>query len=77
MSASGHAARHWAAADGAARGDRNSARLRQARFTVLDWNPARAFYHRLGIEARAEWLPYRSTDDALRQLAAQDEGDGD
>jgi GNAT superfamily N-acetyltransferase len=46
-------------------------------FAVLDWNPARAFYHRLGIEARAEWLPYRSTDDALRQLAAEDEGDGD
>jgi GNAT superfamily N-acetyltransferase len=46
-------------------------------FAVLDWNPARAFYHRLGIEARAAWLPYRSTDDALRQLAAEDEGDGD
>jgi len=46
-------------------------------FTVLDWNPARGFYHRLGIETRAEWLLYRATDDALRRLAAQDVQDGD
>jgi GNAT superfamily N-acetyltransferase len=46
-------------------------------FTVLDWNPARGFYHRLGIETRAEWLLYRTTDDALRRLAAQDVQDGD
>jgi GNAT superfamily N-acetyltransferase len=46
-------------------------------FTVLDWNPARGFYQRLGIEARADWLPYRATDDALRRLAAQDVPDGD
>jgi len=37
-------------------------------FTVLDWNPARGFYHRLGIETRAKWLLYRATDDALRAL---------
>jgi GNAT superfamily N-acetyltransferase len=41
-------------------------------FAVLDWNPARAFYQRLGIEARTEWLFYRSTDDALQKLAALD-----
>jgi GNAT superfamily N-acetyltransferase len=45
-------------------------------FAVLDWNPARAFYHRLGFKPRAEWLPYRSADDALQQLAAEDQGDG-
>src|SRR5882724_2676589 len=26
-------------------------------FNVLDWNPARGFYRRLGIEARTEWQP--------------------
>lgn len=39
---------------------------------VLDWNPARGFYHRLGIERRAEWEPYGATGEALRRLAAQD-----
>jgi GNAT superfamily N-acetyltransferase len=41
-------------------------------FTVLDWNPARGFYHQLGFEARGEWLPYRATGEALRRLASQD-----
>jgi GNAT superfamily N-acetyltransferase len=41
-------------------------------FNVLDWNPARGFYHRLGIEARNEWQPYSATGDTLRRLAAQD-----
>jgi GNAT superfamily N-acetyltransferase len=44
-------------------------------FNVLDWNPARGFYGRLGIEARrvpSAWVPYGATGDALRQLAAQD-----
>ena len=39
---------------------------------VLDWNPAREFYHRLGfVEARG-WLPYTMTGAALDRLAAQD-----
>jgi GNAT superfamily N-acetyltransferase len=42
------------------------------RFMVLDWNPARGFYHRLGAGHRAEWLPYAATGDALRHLAAED-----
>jgi GNAT superfamily N-acetyltransferase len=46
-------------------------------FAVLDWNPARGFYDRLGIETREEWLLYRASDDALRILAAQDVSDGD
>ena len=41
-------------------------------FNVLDWNPARGFYRRLGIERRNEWLPHSATGDALRRLAAQD-----
>jgi GNAT superfamily N-acetyltransferase len=27
-------------------------------FQVLDWNPARGFYRRLGIEYLGEWLRY-------------------
>jgi GNAT superfamily N-acetyltransferase len=41
-------------------------------FNVLDWNPARNFYHRLGIERRSEWLPHSATGERLRDLAAQD-----
>jgi hypothetical protein len=46
-------------------------------FNVLDWNPARGFYSRLGIEARSEWLPHGATGDALRRLAEYDIGDLD
>src|SRR4029077_1782060 len=45
------------------------------RLNVLDWNPAREFYQRLGIEARNAWVPYRATGAALRRLAAEDPGD--
>jgi GNAT superfamily N-acetyltransferase len=38
--------------------------------SVLHWNPAREFYHRLGIVHQEEWLPYRVSGDALRALAA-------
>jgi GNAT superfamily N-acetyltransferase len=41
-------------------------------FNVLDWNPARGFYRRLGINARSDWLPHGATGEALRRLAAQD-----
>jgi GNAT superfamily N-acetyltransferase len=44
-------------------------------FNVLDWNPARGFYHRLGIKVREDWQPYGATGDALHRLAAQDTGD--
>lgn len=44
-------------------------------FNVLYWNPARGFYHRLGIAAREDWQPYGATGDALRRLAAHDTGD--
>ena len=40
---------------------------------VLDWNPAREFYHRLGMDHRNEWLPYRLSGQALHALATQSE----
>ena len=44
-------------------------------FNVLDWNPARGFYRRLGINARSEWQPYSATGERLLRLAAEDVGD--
>jgi GNAT superfamily N-acetyltransferase len=41
-------------------------------FAVLDWNPARGFYQRLGIAPRNQWLPYGASGDALRRLAEHD-----
>jgi GNAT superfamily N-acetyltransferase len=46
---------------------RGCARLELA---VLHWNPARTFYHRLGMTHLDEWLPYRISGEALRNLAA-------
>ena len=45
---------------------RNCARLE---LLVLEWNPAREFYHRLGITHQEEWLPYRISGEALQALA--------
>jgi len=36
---------------------------------VLDWNPARDFYRRLGLEHQAAWLSYRASGAALNALA--------
>jgi GNAT superfamily N-acetyltransferase len=41
-------------------------------FQVLDWNPARGFYGRLGIEHLGEWLRYGGDAAVLRHLAAED-----
>jgi GNAT superfamily N-acetyltransferase len=41
-------------------------------FQVLDWNPARGFYHRLGMEHLGEWLRYGADLEVLRRLAAED-----
>jgi len=46
-------------------------------FMVLDWNPAKDFYERLGIERRKEWQPHGASGEALRRLAAQDVSAGD
>ena len=44
---------------------------RRLDLSVLHWNPARDFYHRLGIEQVADWLPYRLTGQALADLAGE------
>lgn len=36
---------------------------------VLDWNPARGFYERMGFEYLNEWLPMRARGEALRRMA--------
>lgn len=48
--------------------ERGCARLE---LSVLDWNPARKFYHRLGMAHQEEWLPYRIDGEALVALAAR------
>jgi GNAT superfamily N-acetyltransferase len=42
---------------------------RRLDLSVLDWNPARGFYERLGIRENAGWLPYRVSGPALAALA--------
>jgi len=42
---------------------------RRLDLSVLDWNPARAFYERIGIRHNAGWLPYRVRGAALAELA--------
>lgn len=41
-------------------------------FHVLDWNPARRFYERLGMSHHAEWLRYGGDEAALKRLAKED-----
>ena len=48
--------------------ERGCARLE---LSVLHWNPAREFYHRLGLHHIEEWLPYRISGEALKKLAAE------
>lgn len=36
---------------------------------VLDWNPGRGFYERLGYRWIRNWLPYRLSGEALEKLA--------
>ena len=38
---------------------------------VLDWNPARGFYERLGFKWIRTWLPYRLSGKALEKLASR------
>lgn len=39
--------------------------------SVLNWNPARGFYDRIGFKQMEEWLPYRLTGDDLVKLAKE------
>jgi len=38
---------------------------------VLDWNPARGFYEKIGFRWIRNWLPYRLSGEALENLAAE------
>ena len=42
-------------------------------FHVLDWNPARGFYQKLGFEHHAEWLRYGAAKGWLERLSQWDE----
>lgn len=42
-------------------------------FHVLDWNPARGFYRKLGFDHLEEWLRYGAAKGWLERLAAWDE----
>jgi GNAT superfamily N-acetyltransferase len=42
-------------------------------FHVLDWNPARGFYERLGFEHGREWLRYGADAEGLKRLVAEEE----
>jgi hypothetical protein len=44
-------------------------------FQVLDWNPARDFYRRLGMGHVGGWLRYGADEEALRRLADEDRRD--
>ncbi len=44
-------------------------------FQVLDWNPARGFYQRLGMGHVGGWLRYGADEGALRRLADEDRHD--
>ena len=44
---------------------------RRLELSVLDWNPAREFYARLGMRQSAEWLPYRLEPAAVEALASE------
>ncbi len=48
--------------------ERDCARLE---LSVLDWNPARGFYQKLGFQHNEEWLPYRIKGQALENLASE------
>ncbi len=39
---------------------------------VLDWNPARRFYERIGMTHESEWLTYRMEQDAIAALAQRE-----
>ena len=44
--------------------------------SVLDWNPTRDFYHRIGMRHMAAWLPYRIDGEGLAALADSNTGQG-
>lgn len=43
---------------------------RRIDLNVLDWNPARGFYEKIGFKWIKTWLPYRLSGEALQALAS-------
>jgi GNAT superfamily N-acetyltransferase len=41
-------------------------------WSVLDWNPARDFYFKLGAVAKDDWTVFRMTPDAFGRLAREE-----
>ena len=48
--------------------DRGCARLE---LSVLDWNPTREFYHRLGFDHLDGWMTYRLDGPGIKKLAGR------
>jgi len=48
---------------------------RRVDLSVLHWNPARAFYERIGLVEMSDWRPYRLKGEALAALAAEARGE--
>jgi len=46
-------------------------RCERMEWTVLDWNPARSFYERLGAEPMNDWILYRISGKRLRELGGE------
>ena len=44
---------------------------RRIDLNVLDWNPARGFYEKIGFRWICNWLPYRLSGDGLAALASK------
>ncbi|MFZ5791187.1 MAG: GNAT family N-acetyltransferase [Pseudomonadota bacterium] len=44
---------------------------RRLELQVLDWNPARGFYERIGMVHRDDWCSYRLSGEALTRLASE------
>ncbi|MET8118693.1 GNAT family N-acetyltransferase [Micromonospora sp. NPDC005189] len=42
---------------------------RRLEWWMINWNPAAGFYASIGAEQMNEWVPYRLSGDALRELA--------
>ncbi len=53
--------------------ERNCARID---LSMLDWNPARGFYNRLGFRHLQTWQPFRLSGPALDSLAAEGDAAG-
>ena len=54
---------------GAGAGMRAPRAIKRIDLNVLDWNPARGFYEKIGFRWIRNWLPYRLSGEALEMLA--------